>query len=107
MPRGFLSAIYVDDLGIQWRLRVDADEVEELGRGWQTDGAGELAPFPRGWLPRRVVGIDESGRQQEARIGNVEAPLWTGEEVVFSLIASDGSGITAAVVARQGEKRGF
>lgn len=105
MPRGFVSAVYVDDDGTSWRLRVDADEAQEISRGWSTDGAAALAPLPRGWLPRRVVALDSSGKQQQARIGTVEADLWTGAADSFVLMLSDGTTDTATVVARQQELR--
>lgn len=105
MPRGFISAIYVDDDDQPWRLRVDADEAEELSRGWEPVGDLVLAPLPRGWLPRRVVAIDSSGRQQAARVGRVDADLWTGAATDFVLMLSDGTTDTATVVARQQELR--
>lgn len=105
MPRGFVSAIYVDDSGGTWRLRVDADEAQELSRGWETDGAELLAPMPRGWLPRRVVGVDSSGHAQAARVARTDADLWTGVATTFVLMLSDGTTDTATVVARQAEMR--
>lgn len=105
MARGFVFAIYQDDDGLLWRLRVDADHAAELSRGWLTEGAEELPPLPRGWLPRRVVGLDTSGREQAARVATVDADLWTGTAISFELMLSDGSTDTALVVARQGELR--
>jgi hypothetical protein len=105
MPRGFVRAIYVDDDGTSWSLRVDADEFEELSRGWTATGLPVPPPVPRGWLPRRVVGLDSRGSQQTARVGHVGADLWTGAALTFVLMLSDGTTDTATVVARQGELR--
>lgn len=105
MPRGFIAAEYVDDDSTVWRLRVDADEAQELSRGWAPITDASIPPLPRGWLPRRVVGIDSSGRQQTARVGTVFADLWTGAATTFVLMLSDGTTDTATVVARQAELR--
>lgn len=105
MPRGFVWAQYVDDDDTVWRLRVDADEAQELQRGWDTTDALLFPPVPRGWLPRRAVALDSSGRQQTARIGRLDADLWTGVADSFVLMLSDGTTDTAQVVALQGELR--
>jgi hypothetical protein len=103
MPRGFVRAVYVSDDGTEFALLVDADHAGDPGRGW-TQPAGELLAYaPRGFLPRRVVGVDETGRQQTALIGNIEAPLWTGVQTTFSVEASDQTTIEAIVVLRQQE----
>lgn len=105
MPRGFTPAIYVADDDSAWRLQVDADAVLDVHRGWETDGALDLPPLPRGWLPRRVVALDSHGTQQHARIGRVDADLWTGIQTTFEVMLSDGTTDTAVVVALQGETR--
>jgi len=105
MPRGFTPSVYVDDDGNAWSLRVDADEALEVSRGFDPVGDLPVAPLPRGWLPRRVVGLDSSGSSQTARVGRVDADLWTGVATSFVLMLSDGTTDTANVVARQGELR--
>lgn len=105
MPRGFTTSIYVDDDGNAWSLRVDADEQLESSRGFDAAGDLPLSPLPRGWLPRRVVGLDSSGSAQHARVGRVDADLWTGVATNFVLMLSDGTADTAVVVALQRELR--
>lgn len=105
MPvRGFVSAIYVTDNGRQFRVRVDADSAADDARGWVTDSADDFSGLPRGFLPRRVIGIDETGRQQEARIGTVTAALWTGAATAFAVEGTDGNTYVATVTVLQQER---
>ena len=106
MPtRGRLVSEYVDDDGIPWRLLVDADYGLDVNRGWTTGLTPGLPPFPRQWEPRRVIGIDPSGRKQSTRIAALDAPLWTGEATAFFFTATDGFNYAATVIARVGERR--
>lgn len=104
MPRGFVRCVYEADDGTLFALMVDADEAEDGARGWATEGAELLPLLPRGWLPRRVVGIDSSGRQQEARVAFTGAALWSGAVTSWSFMTSDGTTDTAQLVLRQAER---
>lgn len=105
MPRGYVRAVYETDTGEQFQLLVDADAAEDASRGWVVTGASALPQLPRGWLPRRVVGIDESGVQLEARVGLNTAALWVGTVNQWTIIGTDGALHTATVVVRQEERR--
>ena len=105
MPRGFAVSEYLDDNGVPWRLRVDADYSTMPDRGWVSGATPDLPPLPREWFPRKVLGVDASGKVQEARIGAVTAALWTGAAAEFQFRASDGAFYFATVIARVGEKR--
>lgn len=105
MPRGFTACIYVDDHGTLWRLMVDADQALQTDRGWDEVGDSDLPPLPRGWLPRIVVGIDDTGRQCRARVGRTDAALWTGASTTFDVEANDGTTVTAQVTTYLQEKR--
>lgn len=89
MSRGFRWGVYTTDDGAQYALRVDADYFESAERGWTAEGVDELAPLPRGWLPRFVVGLDDIGRSIECRVPSTSSPLWTQELTVFQFYASD------------------
>lgn len=78
MPRGFVVCQYVDDSGTPWRLQVDADYANMSDRGWVIADTPGLYPLPRGWVPRAVMGMDETGRLMWARVGRLDAALWTG-----------------------------
>lgn len=84
MARGFQWGIYVDDLGGQWRLRVDRDYLADADRGWIPADDLSLPPLPRMWRPRFVIGIDESGRQQRATAASLAAAVWIGLVPVFT-----------------------
>lgn len=103
--RGFVRAIYIDDDGNEWQLLVDADSAEDAARGWVTLGSESRAYLPRAFLPRRVVGIDESGRQQDTRVGTTSCALWTGTVSSFTVEATDGTLATAEVTSRQQERQ--
>lgn len=101
--RGFTRAVYVDDSGARFQCQVANDQVEDASRGWDVTDATILPLLPRGFLPRRVVGIDDTGRQQSTRVATVEAALWTGTVTTFTVEASDQTTVTATVVLRQQE----
>jgi hypothetical protein len=103
--RGFVRAIYVTDDGVEYQLLVDADSAEDGARGWVVLNAGTRPYAPRGFLPRRVVGIDETGRQQSTRVGTTSCALWVGTATDFTVEASDGTIAVATVTNRQGERQ--
>jgi hypothetical protein len=106
MPRGFVWGAYVDDRGVVWALRVDADLQLQEQRGWLgADPAGQ-APLPRGWLPRAVVGVEPGGRLQRAVVARIDADLWTGVRTDFDVERSDG-GIATCTVVRLLAERAF
>lgn len=102
--RGFVWAVYETDDGRLFALRVDAESPARGDRGWLTVGVQELVPFPRGWLPRRVYGVDEAGNIRFARIGRLDAPLWVGTATQFVVEANDGTRPLATVLGRQQER---
>lgn len=102
--RGFTWCKYVADDATEWALLVDSDYAEHPERGWVPAAGGELLPFPRGWLARRVLGIDSSGRTQSAIVATVTADLWTGATVAFSVETSDGDTATCRVTRRLQER---
>jgi len=104
MPRGFVWAVYETDDGRLFGLRVDADLVAQGDRGWLTVGADLTNPLPRGWLPRRVRGIDTDGNIRYARAGRLDAPIWVGSVSTFLVQGSDGLPRAATIVGRQGER---
>lgn len=106
MPlRGFVRAIYETDDGVPYQLLVDADSAEDASRGWVALGAEVLPYAPRGFLPRRVVGIDSTGRQQTTRVGTTSCALWSGTVTEFTVEASDGTLVTATVTNYQQERQ--
>lgn len=105
MPRGFVRCIYVMDDGQEFQLLVDADAAEDMARGWVQVGSESRPYLPRGFLPRNVVGIDESGRQQRARVATTGAALWSGTATTWSVEGSDGQRHTATVVTYQQERQ--
>ena len=104
MSRGFVWGIYVDDQGLQWAKRVDADQLDDPDRGWERAVEG-MVPLPREWLARRVEGIDDSGRGQATVVARLDAPLWTGDVSTFTVEANDGTLVVATVTSRLGERR--
>jgi hypothetical protein len=105
MPRGFIWGAYFDNQAVIWRLRVDADSAEQLERGWVPANPGETAPFPRSWLPRKVAGVDDTGRLHTIVVASVLADLWTGAATHFTIEGSDGLPHQCAVIRLLGERR--
>jgi hypothetical protein len=105
MPRGFVWCVYTDDLGNLHRLRVNADYVLEASRGWVAADPTVTEPLPRGWLPRRAIGLDAEGRLRHAIVANTVSDLWTGVAMTFELEGSDQLFHTCTVVGWQGERR--
>jgi len=105
MPRGFTWCVYTDDAGAQWAIAVLSDYVLQPVRGWSTTGADELLPFPRGWRPRRVEGVDETGAQHLAVVASITADLWTGLSTLFDIRSNDGGVHTCSVTGSFEERR--
>lgn len=103
--RGFEWAIYVDDNGNRWLMRVDADYFADPDRGWSSRTTDDVLIWPQGWRPRRVEGVEASGVTQCTRVGNVTAPLWTREATAFVVNASDEAPVAVAVIRYRGERR--
>ena len=105
MPsRGFVWAYYSSDDGRGYSLKVDADYAAEAGRGWTFPAAAGTVIYPRGWVPRCVVGLDELGHPQKAIVASVAAPLWTGSTTTFTINASDELPHVCTVIRRLGER---
>lgn len=102
--RGNGRYIYVADDGSEWAVSVDRDSAADPNRGWVAVGESGLPSLPRGILPRRVVGVDDTGRQQTARVAHPSAPLWSGAATTWDVEASDGTIVTATVVLTQAER---
>lgn len=105
MSREFRDSEYVDDDGLPWLLRVRAEYALDPNRGPWVAAPRGTPPFPRLRFPRRVFGVDATGRVLHAVIASVDAPLWTGAVHTFEVVANDGSLVIATVTGRQGEKR--
>lgn len=90
MPvRGFKWAVYDSDDGNQYALRVDADYFGMPERGWTLEAPAGMPPYPRGWFPRKAVGLDSDGHPRKAIVASVSAPLWTRSATTFTVNASD------------------
>jgi hypothetical protein len=84
---------------------VDADSLADSNRGWEEIGPGVLPFAPRGFLPRLVVGVDETGRTRQTRVGTVTCDLWTFVATTWSLEGSDGLLHTVSATTRKAEKQ--
>jgi len=96
--RGFEWGLYVDDRGQGWAMAVDADYLLAPGRGWAFADTPGVTPFPRGWRPRRVLGLDPSGRRQSAVVADTSAGLWTGADTEFYIWDSAGEQLICTVI---------
>ena len=105
MARGFTWVRYVDDNGGEWALAIDSDYVGHTERGWTVIATNELYPLPRSWRPRRVVGLDTSGRVQSAVVGTLACDLWSGVSPTFVIRDSEGAPQTCTVTRYEQEKR--
>lgn len=103
--RGFEWAIYVDDLDARWLMRVDADYFADPDRGWSSRTAEDTQIWPQGWQPRKVEGLEDSGRRQFTRVGSPTAALWVRSATSFTVIASDAQAVAATVIRYWAEKR--
>lgn len=89
MARGFVWGTYFDDTNAAWALKVDDDYFRQSERGWFTQAAPGAIPFPRGWTPRRVQGMDSRGNIRFAVSPSLSSPIWTGASPTFRIEATD------------------
>jgi len=73
-------------------------------RGWVTPALPGTYVYPRGWTPRRVVGLDDRGKVYEAVVATTAAPLWTGASTTFTINATDELSHTCTVFKRRAER---
>lgn len=85
MGRGFYTALYTDDTGVQYYKQVDADQAVDPSRGWALyDGVAAAQMWPQRARPRMVYGVSPtSGRRGKTIVGHPAAPLWTGVAATF------------------------
>lgn len=102
--RGYTWCVYEDDFGRLWGLKVDSDSAQQPSRGWLTASIDTTNPFPRGWLPRQVVGVDAVGHTRSTRIGRLDAALWTGSASSWVMETNDGQLVSVTVTARVAER---
>lgn len=98
MPRGYVWCDYVADDGALFALRVDADYQLQPQRGMALAESPGQIPVPRGWIPRRVVGLEASGRRHTAVVGHLGADLWTGASTAFDIVDTNGDIQTCTVI---------
>lgn len=104
MTRGFTWGYYESDDGHTYALQVDADYFGMSERGWTGPAVTGTYVYPRGWTPRRVVGLDDRGKLQEAVVATTSADLWTGATTTFTINGSDELPHTVTVIARKAER---
>ena len=97
MPRGYVWCAYVADSGDVFALRVDADYQLQEQRGMVPVEDPAPSPLPRGWRPRRVLGLEPSGRRHTAVVGRLDADLWSGARGDFDVVDSNGDLQTCSV----------
>jgi hypothetical protein len=105
MARGRSWNLYVDDLGALWAVLVDVDYAADPDRGWTAVDPTVVAQLPRGWLPRKVVGLDSLGNQILAIAATTAAPIWSGAVATFSFFATDQLAHDATIIGRRSERR--
>jgi hypothetical protein len=105
MPRGFTWAQYTDDLGAVWALQVDTEYFHMLERGWPDLDPTGLQGVPRGWRPRKALGIEASGREHKAIAASLDAPIWTGVATEFTILSNDGEPILCTIIGLLQERR--
>jgi hypothetical protein len=103
MPRGFSWMTYVTDSGQSFALRVDSDQALDPGRGW-VEASIDMPVLPRGWRPRTVHGRDYGGIAHRTRVATLNAPLWTGSQITFTVEGTDLQLHTVIVSGRRNEK---
>lgn len=104
MTRGFVFALYFTDAGTGFSLRVDADYAQEAARGWTVVDDPSIPVLGRGFLPRVVFGLDESGRRQTAIVATTDSDLWTGAVSTFVINGTDQLPHTVTVTGRLQER---
>jgi len=75
-----------------------------LERGWVHPAVTGTYVYPRGWTPRRVLGLDDTGKLQSAVVATVTADLWTGVATSFTINGTDELPHTVRVIARRKER---
>lgn len=73
-------------------------------RGWVGVAASGTYVYPRGWTPRRVIGLDDRGKLQQAVVATTAADLWTGVAITFTVNGTDELPHTCNVIARRAER---
>lgn len=104
MSTGFIWGVYVSDDGNSYALRVDADYFAMPERGWTSTAPAGMPPYPRGWFPRKAVGLDPNGHPRKAVVATPVADLWTGVTREFHIRDSDGSLQTCTGIRLYGER---
>lgn len=84
---------------------VDADSIGDPNRGWEEIGPNVLSFAPRGFLPRKMVGVDETGRTRTTRVGRLDCNLWTFAVREWQLEGSDGARHTVSALSRMAERQ--
>jgi hypothetical protein len=84
---------------------VAADSVLDTARGWTEIDRGSVPFAPRGFLPRIVVGLDETGRTRTTRVASAIAPLWSGVVNQWTLEGSDQQPHTVTATTRLAERQ--
>lgn len=105
MARGFSWGVYFDDEGGEWSLQVDSDYLADADRGWIPVDLPAPSPFPRGWRPRRVIGLDELGATIYAISPTTSSAIWTLGVASFTFEANDGTTHSATIIGRESERR--
>lgn len=104
MSRGYVWGLYESDDGNTYALRVDADYAAQSERGWAYPAPSGTPVYPRGWSPRKVVGLDENGHPRHAIVATVAADLWTGVASTFTISGTDETEHTCTVIRSLGER---
>ncbi len=104
MTRGFKWGYYHSDDGHTYALHVDADYAAMAERGWVTPAVPGTFVYPRGWTPRRVLGLDDRGKLQEAVVATTAATLWTGAALTFTINGTDELPHVCTVIAKRAER---
>jgi hypothetical protein len=76
---------------------VDRDYFAMPERGWTGPAVSGTHVYPRGWTPRKVLGLDEDGHVRFAYVGSTSADLWTGVATTFQINGSDEAPHTCTV----------
>jgi hypothetical protein len=102
--RGFTWGYYVSDDGNTYAFRVDSDYFGMPERGWTGPAASGTFVYPRGWTPRKVIGIDSDGHKLFAYVATTTADLWTGAAATFTVYGTDELPHTYTVIQRLAER---
>lgn len=89
-----------------YAFKVDADYALMPERGWTGPAATGTTIYPRGWTPRKVIGLDEEGHPRFAYVASTVADLWTGVITSFTINGSDELPHSCNVIKRLAERMG-